>query len=40
MFSEKRNVTNPFSTNLPLLYPLKTWGIEVGIEMEHWLKMG
>ena len=27
---------NPVSTNVPLLYPLKTGGIEV----EHWLKMG
>ena len=36
-------VLNPFSTNLPLLYPLKTSGFVMfsrGIEMEHWLKMG
>ena len=28
---------NPFSTNVPLLYPLKTFS--GGIEVEHWLKM-
>ena len=31
------NKMNPFSTNVPLLYPLKTSG---GIEAEHWLKIG
>ena len=28
---------NPYSTNVPFLYPLKTSG---AIEVEHWLKMG
>ena len=34
---------NPFSTNVPRLYPLKTAGflmLSGGIEVEHWLKMG
>ena len=33
---------NPFSTNFPLLYPLKTsenQRFSGGIEVEHWLKM-
>ena len=40
------NGFNPFSTNVPLLYPLKT-SENIGflmflgvIEVEHWLKMG
>ena len=34
---------NSFSTNVPLLYPLKTsenLRFSGGIEVEHWLKMG
>ena len=34
---------NPFSTNVPLLYPLKTEGFLMfsgDIEVEHWLKLG
>ena len=33
----------PFSTNVPLLYPLKTGGFLMfsrDIEVEHWLKIG
>ena len=36
-------VLNPFSTNLPLLYPPKTSGFLMflgGIEVENWLTMG
>ena len=44
--STGRAVLNPFSTNVLLLYPLKTsenWGFLMfsgGIEIEHWFKMG
>ena len=37
---------NPFPTNVPLLYPLKTLqnrrfsDVFGGIEVEHWLKIG
>ena len=34
---------NPFSTNVSLIYPLKTSGFLMfsgGMEVEHWLKMG
>ena len=40
----KTNI-NPFTTNVPLLYPLKTENLRFsdvfrGIVVEHWLKMG
>ena len=34
---------NPFLTNVPVLYPLKSFGFLMfsgGIEVENWLKMG
>ena len=45
LFSKIRNQINPFSANVPLLYPLKTSEnciliFSGGIEVEHWLKMG
>ena len=46
-FSGDRSLNiNPFSTNVPLLYPLKTSEntrflmLSGGIEVEHWFKMG
>ena len=39
----RANSFNPFSTNVPLLYPLETSGFLMfsgRIEVEHWLKMG
>ena len=33
---------NPFSTNVPLLYPLETENLPFsgGMQVKHWLKMG
>ena len=43
LVSFKRWSSSPFSTNVPLLNPLKTSGFLMfsgGIEGKHWLKMG
>ena len=46
LLSKYCKIFNPFSTNVPLLYPLKTSenqrfsDFPGGIDVEHWLKMG